>query len=307
MKTFPLNAWYAAAYDVEVKAGAAGAHRSAARRWCCSGAATAASPRSKTPAGTACCRCPRAGCTTTRSPAATTAWCSTARAAAPTCRRRKRSTRRPACAPSRCVEKHRFVWVWPGDPALADPAKMPDLHWNDDPAWAGDGKLITVKCDYRLVLDNLMDLTHETFVHGSSIGQRRAGRSAVRRHAWRPHRHRHALDGEHRRAAVLGRPDQARQRLRGQGRPLADHPLRSALHDRHRRGRGAGRHRRGAEDGQRRPLARRQRLRAQHHHARDRHAPASTSGPSRATTAWASSASRTSCAKAWPASSARTS
>lgn len=26
-------------------------------------------------------------------------------------------------------------------------------------------------CDYRLVLDNLMDLTHETFVHGSSIGQ----------------------------------------------------------------------------------------------------------------------------------------
>jgi len=69
------------------------------------------------------------------------------------------------------VEKHRFVWVWPGDPALADPAKVPDLHWSDVPAWAGDGKLITVKCDYRLVLDNLMDLTHETYVHGSSIGQ----------------------------------------------------------------------------------------------------------------------------------------
>ena len=70
------------------------------------------------------------------------------------------------------IEKHRFVWVWPGDPAKADPALVPDLHWNDDPAWAGDGKLITVNCDYRLVVDNLMDLTHETFVHGSSIGQR---------------------------------------------------------------------------------------------------------------------------------------
>ena len=70
------------------------------------------------------------------------------------------------------VERHRFVWVWPGDPALADTALVPDLHWNDDPQWAGDGKLIHVKCDYRLVLDNLMDLTHETFVHGSSIGQR---------------------------------------------------------------------------------------------------------------------------------------
>jgi phenylpropionate dioxygenase-like ring-hydroxylating dioxygenase large terminal subunit len=79
--------------------------------------------------------------------------------------------------PSACVrsfpvvQKHRFVWVWPGDPALADEAKVPDLHWNDDPAWAGDGALIPVKCDYRLVIDNLMDLTHETFVHGSSIGQ----------------------------------------------------------------------------------------------------------------------------------------
>jgi vanillate O-demethylase monooxygenase subunit len=78
--------------------------------------------------------------------------------------------------PSACVrsypivEKHRFVWVWLGDPALADPAKVPDLHWNDDPAWAGDGQLIYLKCDYRLVVDNLMDLTHETFVHAGSIG-----------------------------------------------------------------------------------------------------------------------------------------
>ena len=80
--------------------------------------------------------------------------------------------------PSACVrrfpvaEKHRFIWVWPGDPALANEALIPDLHWNDDPDWAGDGKMIRVKCDYRLVIDNLMDLTHETFVHGSSIGNR---------------------------------------------------------------------------------------------------------------------------------------
>ena len=81
--------------------------------------------------------------------------------------------------PSACVraypvvERHRFIWLWPGDPALADPALVPDMHWNDDPAWAGDGKTIHVKCDYRLVVDNLMDLTHETFVHGSSIGNGR--------------------------------------------------------------------------------------------------------------------------------------
>jgi phenylpropionate dioxygenase-like ring-hydroxylating dioxygenase large terminal subunit len=80
--------------------------------------------------------------------------------------------------PSACVraypvvEKHRFVWVWPGDPALADPALVPDLHWNDHPQWAGDGRRLHMKCDYRLVIDNLMDLTHEAFVHGNSIGNR---------------------------------------------------------------------------------------------------------------------------------------
>jgi len=80
--------------------------------------------------------------------------------------------------PSACVrtfpvvERHRFIWIWPGDPAAADPALVPDLHWNDDPQWAGDGKTIDVRCNYRLVVDNLMDLTHETFVHGASIGNR---------------------------------------------------------------------------------------------------------------------------------------
>jgi phenylpropionate dioxygenase-like ring-hydroxylating dioxygenase large terminal subunit len=68
------------------------------------------------------------------------------------------------------VERHRFVWVWLGDPALADPASVPDMHWNDDPEWTGDGKLIELSCNYQLVLDNLMDLTHEEFVHEGSIG-----------------------------------------------------------------------------------------------------------------------------------------
>jgi len=68
------------------------------------------------------------------------------------------------------AERDRFVWVWPGNPGLADRDKIPDMHWASDPAWAGDGELIHVRCDYRLVLDNLMDLTHESFVHATSIG-----------------------------------------------------------------------------------------------------------------------------------------
>ena len=78
--------------------------------------------------------------------------------------------------PSACVraypvvERHRFIWVWPGEPTLADPSLIPELPAMNDPAWGGDGRMIEVKADYRLVLDNLMDLTHETYVHSSSIG-----------------------------------------------------------------------------------------------------------------------------------------
>jgi phenylpropionate dioxygenase-like ring-hydroxylating dioxygenase large terminal subunit len=79
--------------------------------------------------------------------------------------------------PSACVrsypvaERHRLVWIWPGDPALADPAKIPDFHWNDGTEWVGEGgTFYSLKCDYRLVIDNLMDLTHETYVHAGSIG-----------------------------------------------------------------------------------------------------------------------------------------
>ena len=69
------------------------------------------------------------------------------------------------------VERHRFVWVWPGDVTLADPDLIPDMHQVDDPGWAGDGETIEAPCNYQLVLDNLMDLTHEEFVHGASLGQ----------------------------------------------------------------------------------------------------------------------------------------
>ncbi|MCG8493844.1 MAG: aromatic ring-hydroxylating dioxygenase subunit alpha, partial [Sneathiellales bacterium] len=78
--------------------------------------------------------------------------------------------------PSACVrsfpveERHRLIWVWPGDPQKADPDKIPDMWRLDHKDWAGDGGVIHGKCNYQLVLDNLMDLTHETFVHDGSIG-----------------------------------------------------------------------------------------------------------------------------------------
>ena len=70
------------------------------------------------------------------------------------------------------VERHGYVWVWPGDPARADTDKIHRPHWVDDPDWAYAGGLYHIRCDYRLLIDNLMDLTHETYVHANSIGQK---------------------------------------------------------------------------------------------------------------------------------------
>lgn len=69
------------------------------------------------------------------------------------------------------VERYRYVWVWLGDPTLADPALVPDMSQMSSSEWAGDGETIHAACNYQLILDNLMDLTHEEFVHASSIGQ----------------------------------------------------------------------------------------------------------------------------------------
>ncbi|MCB5364508.1 aromatic ring-hydroxylating dioxygenase subunit alpha [Pusillimonas sp. CC-YST705] len=69
------------------------------------------------------------------------------------------------------VERHGFIWVWPGDPALADDTQIPFLEWHDNPEWAYGGGLYHIKADYRLMIDNLMDLTHEAYVHTTSIGQ----------------------------------------------------------------------------------------------------------------------------------------
>ncbi|XXF08380.1 aromatic ring-hydroxylating dioxygenase subunit alpha [Pseudomonas sp. D2-3] len=70
------------------------------------------------------------------------------------------------------VERYGFIWVWTGDQALADPATIHHLEWAENPEWAYGGGLFHINCDYRLMIDNLMDLTHETYVHASSIGQK---------------------------------------------------------------------------------------------------------------------------------------
>jgi phenylpropionate dioxygenase-like ring-hydroxylating dioxygenase large terminal subunit len=68
------------------------------------------------------------------------------------------------------VERYHWVWVWMGDPALADPALIEDFHWMDDPAWRFKGERLDLKGNYMLIVENLLDLTHLQFVHPTTLG-----------------------------------------------------------------------------------------------------------------------------------------
>ena len=68
------------------------------------------------------------------------------------------------------VEKYNWVWIWMGDPALADEGRIVPYPWKTSSDWGDKGTYFYVKCDYRLIVDNLLDLSHLGFVHRSTIG-----------------------------------------------------------------------------------------------------------------------------------------
>ncbi|MEA2720219.1 MAG: hypothetical protein QOJ39_2083 [Candidatus Eremiobacteraeota bacterium] len=78
---------------------------------------------------------------------------------------------RAACVRSYpVVESGPFVWIWMGDPAQADASRIPDHGAACDPAWVTFTNSATVKCRYGMLLDNLLDLSHETYIHRATIG-----------------------------------------------------------------------------------------------------------------------------------------
>lgn len=84
------------------------------------------------------------------------------------------------CITSYAVEeRYGFIWFWPGDQDKADTSLIPVLHWAESDEWGYGGGLFNIACDYRLMIDNLMDLTHETYVHGTSIGQKEIDETPV--------------------------------------------------------------------------------------------------------------------------------
>jgi phenylpropionate dioxygenase-like ring-hydroxylating dioxygenase large terminal subunit len=66
------------------------------------------------------------------------------------------------------LERHGFIWIWMGEQA-AEPALIPDFHENADPGWAPVPGYLNLACNYQLMVDNLLDLTHVVFVHKTTL------------------------------------------------------------------------------------------------------------------------------------------
>jgi len=71
------------------------------------------------------------------------------------------------------VERQEFVWIWMGDADKADASEI--VEFPPKSARRGDSRqhgVVPIACNYVLLIDNLMDLTHIPFVHGNTIGGR---------------------------------------------------------------------------------------------------------------------------------------
>jgi vanillate O-demethylase monooxygenase subunit len=68
------------------------------------------------------------------------------------------------------VERTRWVWIWMGDPALADPTLIPNTDALDHPDWRMKPGYLHYDANYLLISDNLLDFSHLSYVHAGTLG-----------------------------------------------------------------------------------------------------------------------------------------
>jgi vanillate O-demethylase monooxygenase subunit len=68
------------------------------------------------------------------------------------------------------ADRHDWIWVWMGDPALANEALLPPAVGLSDPDYIlGHGHL-DYAAEAQLINDNLLDFSHWSYVHANSFG-----------------------------------------------------------------------------------------------------------------------------------------
>jgi phenylpropionate dioxygenase-like ring-hydroxylating dioxygenase large terminal subunit len=68
------------------------------------------------------------------------------------------------------VERQHFLWIWMGDQARADEDLIIEFPYHDLDEWPFQYGRYGIAANYMFMIDNLMDLTHLGYVHGSTIG-----------------------------------------------------------------------------------------------------------------------------------------
>jgi phenylpropionate dioxygenase-like ring-hydroxylating dioxygenase large terminal subunit len=67
-------------------------------------------------------------------------------------------------------EQDSFVWIWIGDADPAPTAAIPRAPWFNSGTYTTVRGMEPLRARHSLLLDNLMDLSHETYLHGGYIG-----------------------------------------------------------------------------------------------------------------------------------------
>jgi phenylpropionate dioxygenase-like ring-hydroxylating dioxygenase large terminal subunit len=69
------------------------------------------------------------------------------------------------------VERAPLVWIWMGAPDRAATSTPPTEHWMlDDSSWASSRSYLKVASSYVFLHENLLDLSHLTFLHANTFG-----------------------------------------------------------------------------------------------------------------------------------------
>lgn len=66
--------------------------------------------------------------------------------------------------------RHKWVFVWMGDPARAEERLLPDNFSNDHPDWRNRPGYMHYDTPYLLICDNLLDFSHLSYVHEKTLG-----------------------------------------------------------------------------------------------------------------------------------------
>lgn len=67
--------------------------------------------------------------------------------------------------------RHGWIWVWMGDPALADDMALPGFYEGVEPGeFIFHHGVLDFDAEARLISDNLLDFSHLPFVHAASFG-----------------------------------------------------------------------------------------------------------------------------------------